>query len=243
LVPLQLVILSASLAARGGELCDIELFSLPTIAVDDDPASIAMADFDGGGIQDLVTANWEAGTVSLALGAGDGHFTPSGSHAVGSWPNCVVVGDFDGDGRQDIAATGVDAGSLQVLLHRTKPWADLGFALSGSFGEPQLVGCGPLTPNSTNSLELSGANALAEAHLVAGLGTIYLPFKDGTMVPNPDLILSGLGVDSLGSMSVSFSWPAGLTGLSLYFQVWIKDFGGVGSSGCAASNGLMGTGQ
>ena len=82
-----------------------------------------MADFNGDGIPDLVTANdavvnGNPGTVTILLGTGDGGFTEvSGSPIpVGINPLIVAAGDFNADGKVDLAVTNENDNSVAILL-------------------------------------------------------------------------------------------------------------------------------
>src|SRR5215471_10582327 len=80
--------------------------------VDNGPAAVAVADFNGDGIPDIATANFNTDSVSVLLGNGDGSFQPainSGTNGVGrctdTGTNCnigLVVGDLNGDGIPDL---------------------------------------------------------------------------------------------------------------------------------------------
>ena len=63
------------------------------------PAPVELADFNGDGRIDLMTANSGDGTVSVLLNGGSGTFRPPLSFAAGSQPVAAAVGDFNGDGR------------------------------------------------------------------------------------------------------------------------------------------------
>ncbi len=119
------------------------------------------------------------------------------------------------------------------------PWADLGFGLAGSDGVPELSGTGTLAVGTPVSFTLEHALPASTTSLVVGLAAAYVPFKGGTLVPNPDVLVLGLPTGS-GTLVLPGTWPSGLpSGLQLYFQHWIVD--PAGPKGLAASNGLRGT--
>jgi hypothetical protein len=85
------------------------------------PWSVAVGDFDGDGISDLVVTNPYSNAVSVLLGNGDGSLQPPVNYVVGSQPRSVAVGDFDGDGVLDLAVANsadqqADIPSVSVLL-------------------------------------------------------------------------------------------------------------------------------
>jgi hypothetical protein len=88
------------------------------------------------------------------------------------------------------------------------------------------------------TLTLSGAAPGAPATLVIGLSALGVPFKGGTLVPQPDVLLAfttGAG----GGVALSAAWPAALpSGTQTWFQWWIADAGG--PAGFAASNAVLG---
>ena len=103
------------------------------------PASIAVGDFNGDGIQDLSVANSASASLTVLLGNGSGGFTlATGSpFAAGSVPYSVAVGDFNGDGIEDLAATNFNSGTVTVLLGNGSG----GFAAAS--GSPFAVGTQP----------------------------------------------------------------------------------------------------
>ncbi|MBM5813098.1 MAG: hypothetical protein FJ191_14265 [Gammaproteobacteria bacterium] len=138
------------------------------------------------------------------------------------------------------AAPGIEVNFDDVRLEATpSAWTDLGSAKPGSAGVPQLVGTGPLTAGSANALALNAAAPGAPATLVAGLGTLGAPFKGGTLVPSP-LILIPFIASGAGAVTLPFAWPAGVpAGTQLFMQFWISDAGA--SFGLSASNAVAGT--
>lgn len=86
------------------------------------PQSVAVADFNGDGIQDLTVANTGTGptyadsSVSVLLGNGDGTFQPAQNFTTGKGPQAVAVGDFNGDGILDLATANLPGNNVSVLL-------------------------------------------------------------------------------------------------------------------------------
>jgi len=114
----------------------------------------------------------------------------------------------------------------------------LGGGLAGTSGVPLLKGKGTLAPGSTVQLALTSGKSNSTGALFIGLSAINLPFKGGTLVPNTDVVITGLPVSLAGTLTLGSTWPAGIpSGLSLWFQEWIVD--SAGPQGFAASNGLL----
>ena len=67
------------------------------------PYTVAVADFNGDGKSDLVTADYNArNTASVLLGNGNGTFQAKQAFGTGTRPAWVAVGDFNGDGKSDL---------------------------------------------------------------------------------------------------------------------------------------------
>jgi hypothetical protein len=111
------------------------------------PESIAVADFNGDGLPDLVTADPFDGTVSILLnstapGAASASYTLAVTYNVGTQSDAaaVAVGDFNGDGLPDLAVANVieGNGTVSILLNTTAPGSTTpSFTLAAS---PQLGG-------------------------------------------------------------------------------------------------------
>ncbi len=65
---------------------------------------------------DLVTANYGSGTISVALGNGDGTFQTPVTYTVGNNPIALAIGDLTGDGKLDIAVANYGSGTVSVLI-------------------------------------------------------------------------------------------------------------------------------
>jgi hypothetical protein len=84
-------------------------------ATGDDPLSVAVADLNDDGKQDLVLANYFGNTVSVLLGNGDGTFNPHSDYGTQFGPTAVLVGSFHGPSRADVVATNSND-TVSVLL-------------------------------------------------------------------------------------------------------------------------------
>ena len=78
--------------------------------------SVQSADFTGNGLNDLVTADSQDNTVSVALANGDGTFQPPVAYAVGQDPEALVLADVTGNGIPDLVVLNVGDRSVSVLL-------------------------------------------------------------------------------------------------------------------------------
>ncbi len=154
---------------------------------------------------------------------------PAQSGVVDYW---VTATDLAGN-------TGISAPQTYAQGGGVLPFTDLGHALAGAHGPPVLAGSGALLTGSAGALTLTNAAGPgAVAILFTSLSSTPTPFKGGTLLPVPialQLTLSTGG--SPGSIPLGWSsWPAGLSGASLYFQYAIAD--ALAVQGVALSNAL-----
>lgn len=132
------------------------------------------------------------------------------------------------------------AGSITILDETTlygNAFTDLGGALAGSNGEPQLSGEGTLLPGSDNLIALDAALPGAPAMLFYSLGAGAAPFKGGTLQTIPVLGSLMLITDNAGSIALPVTWPD-VPELTPTFQFAIADRGAV--KGVALSNAVQG---
>jgi hypothetical protein len=171
-----------------------------------------------------------AALLSMGLDAGGNGFFSATN---------VVLGMLDVDlggifGVQTVTITSVRIAG-QLTIHPA--WFDLGAGLAGTLGTPVLAGDGGLAGGEALSLTLSGALPNSGATLVLGFSALAAPFKGGTLVPNPDLLIFGLPTGPSGELTLNGVWPVGLPAdFSVFLQEWIADAGG--PVGFAATNAL-----
>ncbi len=116
-------------------------------------------------------------------------------------------------------------------------FTEIGPGLAGTHGVPTLSGTGTLVALAPFTLDLSGALENSSTALVVGFSVASVPFKGGTLVPVPDLVLAGLPTDGSGALSLPAALPAGVpAGVSLVFQSWTTD--GAAVKGLSATQGL-----
>lgn len=95
------------------------MFNRADFATGIGPEALAVGDFRGNGMMDVVTGNTlgTADTVSVLLGNGNGTFATHVDYAAGGAPTSVAVGDFNRDGKLDIAVLyGSSNAHVSILL-------------------------------------------------------------------------------------------------------------------------------
>ena len=105
---------SASSGPAGGET--VSFFPRIDAPAGTGPYGVAMGDFNGDGVRDLVVADISSNAVSVLLGNGDGTFRAPLTFATGTEPMSVAVADFNGDGAQDFVVTNAGSNSVSVWL-------------------------------------------------------------------------------------------------------------------------------
>ena len=210
-----------------------QVWSLTVFDDGSDPALFAGGSFTfSGGTAASSIAKWN-GTSWSPLGSG----TDTGVNALavfddGTGPDLFAGGSFTtspaGDGHL------ARWGGCSVP---PTPWTDLGSGLAGVSGIPQLTGVGELLAGTPGSLALEDAAPSSPAVLFISASSTPTPFKGGTLLTVPVLLMLPLSTNPLGGMLLPWAaWPSGLSGASLFFQFAVSDAAAV--HGVALSNAL-----
>ncbi|HZR27543.1 MAG TPA: FG-GAP-like repeat-containing protein, partial [Terriglobales bacterium] len=134
------------------------------IATVANPVSVAVADLDGDGKQDLVIAGFGCNCLAVITGNGDATFGAQNVINLSATPKSIAVGDLNGDGRLDIVAA--TALSAVVLLNQ----GNGSFHASTQFvgGIPQSIAIGDV--NSDGKPDLLVGSSVSEVSLLLGNG-------------------------------------------------------------------------
>ena len=195
-------------------------FGSPTqYSVGNNPFALAVADIDGDGTQDLISANnIGSGTLSVLTNNGSGGFVSASTNSVGNSPRSVTTADVNGDGSLDLISANIGDSTLSVLLNNG----------SGIFapGIPVFVGNAPIGVtavelNGDGKVDLVCANNTSPGTLTAvtNIGSgFFLPAFTKSVGGLPYLVI---GADVNGDTKVDLVSVNGTTPgtLSVLFNV------------------------
>jgi hypothetical protein len=78
--------------------------------------ALHLADFNGDGALDLLSAAESDSALSIRLGDGKANFAPADHHQLGEWPTSIDSADLNGDGRLDLAVAHHEQSFFSVVL-------------------------------------------------------------------------------------------------------------------------------
>ncbi len=199
----------------------------------------AWGDLDRDGDLDLLVANRVANNF-FYINNGDGTFT---NIDYGDIPNAggnsrdVAVADLDKDSFPEVLFANTLGGDDFIYRNRGRTWKDMGLAYYPTSATPRLKGSGTLAPATLTTYDVLTGPATTSGFLVAGLNTIFAPFKGGTMVPSPDIVVTGYQTSGTGTLEFSLNFPSGVpSGLNIFHQMWFMV--PASPTGFISSNGL-----
>ena len=143
-------------------------FSSTTLTAGLRPEAISSGDLNGDGNADLVVADYDANTISVVLGNGDGTFQTPEAYPEGTNPHGVAIADLNGDGKLDVVIANWGGANVSVLLGNGD--GTLAPALSYPVGDnPSQIAIGDY--NGDGTLDLAVATyAISAVRVLLGNG-------------------------------------------------------------------------
>ncbi|MCB9898036.1 MAG: VCBS repeat-containing protein [Planctomycetes bacterium] len=207
-----------------------------------------LTDVDLDGHLDLVHVSQRHSAVELRRGNGTLGFEPAKQQRFrvdnALWAD---VADANGDGLPDVfVVTTLFDEVLIFEQQREDAWVGLGRSLGHDVltlrSEPSLYSTGSLQAGTPVGVSVANGPAFGTAWAILGFLDLSLPFKGGTLVPDPTppgLVLP-LPLDLAGRVDLDFVWPAGApAGFEIFWQAWLPD--PAAPLGWTATNAVSGT--
>src|SRR5262249_12653842 len=132
-----------------------------------DPFSVAVADLNGDGKQDLAIANSVSNSVSVLLGNGNGSFQDAANFPTGTPPRSVAAAHLNGRGKPALAVANNISASVSVLLGQANAATHL-----------QLSAPASTTAGTPVALTVRALDAGGKADVRYG-GTVQVSSSDG----------------------------------------------------------------
>ncbi|MFT7464748.1 MAG: hypothetical protein ACI9EF_003107, partial [Pseudohongiellaceae bacterium] len=212
--------------------------------VDDNITAAVVADLDGDSDLDLVTATPD-GIQSIYVAMGNQIFPIQfGVFPAGPAPSTLELFDIDLDGDLDSLVASNQDSTLRILRNNGSGYFSpaqvlttaspvMAMAIGDVDGDGRadvITVTGSLQPGSALALSFGYVSGkLAPVTLVAGLSQLSLPFKDGLLVPSPDVLVPLITDDSsilalVSGLNLLTTWPSRVpSGTTLALQFWAAD--------------------
>ncbi len=184
------VLFTLVLWAGFGEAATVTFRPSTIYAVGTGPTAVAVADLNGDGKPDLVSANYGSNSVSVLIGNGDGTFQAARNFNAGNSALTfgVAVGDFNGDGNLDVAVLiptdGTSPTEVRILMGNGDGTLQSPVVTTLSSQET-IVACADVSGDKKADLlvNVTSANVAAGIEVLLGNG-------DGTF-QNPTTVVAG----------------------------------------------------
>ena len=156
-------------------------FTAQAVETTSTPAAVALADVNGDGFPDLITADSGNDTVSIHLGRVGGGFAAGATTLflpTGAGASSMVVTDLNGDQKPDIAVANLLTGNVTVFMNTATIPGTVSFSAGASF----VAGNGPIGIvaadfNGDGHTDLAVADSAAD---LSGRFDVSLLVGDGT---------------------------------------------------------------
>lgn len=177
--------------------CPLDSTQVSPLAVGSNPASLALADFNGDGKQDLAVANSGSNNLSVFFGNGDGTFQTQATYSTGNQPLSVTAADYNGDGKVDLATANALDGTVSVLLNNGKGTfptgaTGTGYAVYAVGSSPASIASGNFSGGTSPDLAVADENANEVTSLLNnnnGTGTFGPQTNSGSGGGAPDAVV------------------------------------------------------
>ena len=150
-----------------------------SIAIGNGSTNLVVADLNGDGHADVVLTDFNAGTVEIGYGYGDGYLWSASRALNAGFLGWVAVGDFDQDGAPDLCVTEYQSNAGVILLNRiinTATFSSISVPGSGAHQvEVTVPADASYTAATSNPITVSGTPIPAEIAVIPSPSSIVAP--------------------------------------------------------------------